>query len=109
MSFTTLQIITTFLTILWFDVFGLHRIALKLCGYKLWDNRESMSLIGRLFACYFCTSFWLGISVALASAWTQFYLKGGVDILNLIIFILLNVIVSRVLDQFLGYGDIKGK
>lgn len=101
MTILQLQIVTTLTVILWFDVFGLHRIILGWFGKKPWEELKP-------FSCYFCTSFWLGIGYAIG-ALSCMKTMGSIDWETLAFFIMLNTIISRILDSVLGYDTMKGK
>lgn len=96
------QIITTFLVTIWFKHLGVHRMLLEILGYKAYTPKEDIKFIFRWVACYFCTSFWIGIVISLP----LFYYS---TIEETIYFILLNTTISGVLDTLLGYQSIKEK
>lgn len=96
MIFFELQITTIFITILWFDIFGVHRAILRLFDRGSWETMKP-------FTCYFCMNFWIGAIGALV-----YCLTSG-DLKTAILFVMINTVVSRFLDTFLGYKSIKDK
>lgn len=100
MSILKLQIIATAITISWFEVFRMHKIILGWFNLNVWDDLKP-------FSCFFCTSVWLGVCVAIGSAVAQYFNRGSIDIETLIYFIIGNFIVSRVLDSVIGYDSLK--
>lgn len=94
------QILTTFMTLIWFDVLSIDTRIKVLLGYKKWTSKVEMRRTWhRVFACYFCTSFWLGVIAALI------LLSMG-ETTNAILLIMSNAIVSRVLDILLGFKSV---
>lgn len=92
-----LQVITTAIAIIWFDVFGLHRKLLKAFGKNEWDDLKP-------FSCFFCMSFQIGLGLSLGM-----FIFNSFDPLNFCFFNLLNIVISRILDVVFGYESIKGK
>ncbi len=91
-----LQILTTFIGILWFDVFGIHRKLLSFLGKKEWDDLKP-------FTCFFCLSNWIGVGLAIGYGFaSQQWIEMG-------LFIVQNVVVTRILDVIFGYDSIKEK
>jgi len=86
---------------MWFEVLGVHRIILKLVGLKPWDDFKP-------FTCFFCTHNWIGIIIAIVSTIVRVK-QNDFDLNLLISFLMLNFIVSIVLDRVLGFESIKGK
>ena len=108
MTIITLQIITTFLVLLWFDglrAAGINtsgpNIVLRLFGYKPWTEKKDLPFLLKAFACYFCTSFWFGVIVA-----AIYYINYG-DLNTAFLLIMSNTIASRLLDYLLGYQSFK--
>ena len=97
------QILITLTVIIWFDVFGLHRKILDRLGIPAWRDLESNPFKYRIFACYFCTSFWIGTLVCVVN----YFITS--DLVLMITGIGLNAVISRILDLTLGYESIKGK
>lgn len=87
-----LQILTTASTILWFSVLGGHRIILKLLGRHSWESIKPVT-------CYFCTHFWIGWFIMLAYAGAI-----GLSWREGIVFMMLNVIISKLMDDKFGYN-----
>jgi len=102
MNILELQLITTLILILWFDVFGLHRIILNLFGFESWLDKESLPKWIGWASCYFCTGFWLGIIITLCSL-------PFISIREAITLIILNTVITRILDNLLGFDSIKSK
>lgn len=96
-----MQIITTFAVILWFDLFKLNRVLLKAFGYLPWTQKTALPYYLRWIACYFCTSFWIGVIVALVYYFTTF------EVVTPILLIMSNTILSRLFDYLLGYQSYK--
>lgn len=88
---------------IWFDYLGLHRRILKALGFQPWTTKAEMPWYWGWAACYFCTTFWIGIIVAIA-----WYLTSG-DWKTVATFIGLHTIVARVLDNLLGFDSMKSK
>jgi len=101
MTIITLQIVTTFLVLIWFDWIALQNVILKLFGYQVWVKKSELPFLLKWVACYFCTSFWIGVIVA-----TVYYLNFG-NIELSILLIMSNLIASRLLDHLLGYQSFK--
>ena len=101
MTIITLQILTTFTVLLWFDLFRLHKLILHLFGFKPWTKKEALPFYLKWAACYFCTSFWIGVIVA-----TAFYFQSHNWQLACLL-IMSNTIMSRLLDYLLGYQSFK--
>jgi hypothetical protein len=77
-----LQVITTATTIIWFEALSMgERIKLKL-GISPWEFTKPWD-------CRFCTHFWLGAIIALAT------LNPGLFVMN----ILISVVYDRILNQ----------
>jgi hypothetical protein len=100
MTLTEMQILTTFIVLMWFDVLGVHRMILKLVGRKPWDDFKP-------FTCFFCTHNWIGIIIAIIAITVQ--VRDWEGIFLVVEFLMLNFIVSIVLDRVLGHESIKGK
>ena len=91
-----LQIFTTFLAILWLDVFRINPKLLKLFGFKPWSTKLDLPYFLKWMACYFCTSFWIGVFVAVG------YYLFDKDLQNAVLLIMLNTIVSRMFDRLIN-------
>lgn len=103
MTILQAQIITSFLVVLWFKHLGVHRYLLNLFGYPAYASKSDIkNFFLKWLACYFCTSFWIGVLVSLP----LFYYS---NIETTIYFILLNTTISGILDTLLGYQSIKEK
>ena len=101
MTIITLQIVTTFLVLIWFDWIALQNVILKLFRYQVWVKKSELPFLLKWVACYFCTSLWIGVIVA-----TVYYLNFG-NIELSILLIMSNLIASRLLDHLLGYQSFK--
>jgi len=101
MTIITLQIVTTFLVLIWFDTIALQNVILKLFGYQVWVKKSELPFLLKWVACYFCTSLWIGVVVA-----AVYYLNFG-NIEISILLIMSNLIASRLLDHLLGYQSFK--
>ena len=96
-----MQILTTFIVLIWFEVLGVHRMILKLVGRKPWDDLKP-------FTCFFCTHNWIGIIIATISTIVRVN-ANEFDLFFVVKFLMLNFIVSIILDRVLGFESIKGK
>lgn len=101
MQIITLQIIVTFQVLIWFDWVKPHHLIFYLLGYTKWVEKRSLPFYLQWLACYFCTSFWIGVANAVV-----FFCNGYDGYLCLLLFAS-NLIVSRLLDYLLGYQSFK--
>jgi len=101
MNIIHLQILTTFAVLLWFDLFKVYRIILKMFGFERWTPKADLPKYLKWVACYFCTSFWIGVIASI-----NYYTYTG-DGKTALILIMSNTIASRILDYLLGYQSFK--
>lgn len=104
MTILKLELITILLGLIWFDWLGLHRKILNAFGKQPFDDFKP-------FSCYFCTMQWIGFIIIISyGIWSE---VNNVDFFEWIEvafwFIVLNLVVSRILDNLLGYDSIKAK
>jgi len=86
---------------IWFDVFAIDMRIKQLLGYKKWTSKvEAVKTWHRVFFCYFCTSFWMGVIASIIT-----YLLTG-DLLNCILLIISNTIISRLFDVLFGHKSV---
>jgi len=86
-----LQILTIASAIVWFDILGGHRIILKAIGFKPWENKKP-------WTCWFCTQQYIGMILIVT-----YQLVHGLNWHQLILFICLNLIVSKLMDDKFGF------
>ena len=101
MQIITLQIIVTTQVLIWFDWLKPHHLILHLLGYQKWTPKRDIFLLFRWLACYFCTSFWIGV----ANAAVVYQITSDFNLSLLLI--ASNLIMSRLLDYLLGYQSFK--
>lgn len=101
MTITTLQILVTFQVLIWFDWIKVQNILLKALGYEVWTKKKDLPFLLKWIACYFCTSFWIGVINAIVN----YCLTGNLQLSLLLI--MSNLIMSRLLDYLLGYQSFK--
>ena len=89
-SIIELQILIMATTMAWFRI-GMHRSILKLLGRDEWDHIKPIT-------CWFCTQQWFGFAIIAAHQ-----LSNGYDLKILIFALLLNYIVSRMIDRTFGF------
>jgi len=103
MNILELQLTTTLILILWFDLFGLHNIILSWFGKEVWQIESHHKWYLQLFACYFCTGFWIGTIVS------GIYFGLTYDWRTALTLLVLNFVITRILDNLLGFDSIKSK
>jgi hypothetical protein len=108
MTIITLQILTTFMVLCWFDglrALGINtsipNLLLALVGYKPWTKKKDLPWRYKWMACYFCTSFWIGV---INASLVYFYTNNW---RIAVLLIMSNTILSRLFDYLLGYQSFK--
>ncbi len=99
MTILQAQIVTLFIVVLWFKIFGLHRILLGYFNYPPFASKSDIKEIYlKPLGCYLCTSFWIGVIISIPLLITS-------NLENTIYFLMLNTALSGILDTLLGYKN----